>query len=354
MGEFHRFFDGVVAKPRRVTFSIHAAAIAILDEQGAAIAAWPFSDMRVVDQNAVSGSYVLRLEPDRAARLEVSAGPQLQALLAQHPELTRWRARERTGLLKAFTMWGAIGLAICTVLYVGWSRASIMIADRMPRSWEEKIGVQIEEAAFPPARRCSGAEGLWALQALGDRIWPAGEPGGPVRLFVVKQADVNAFAVPGHRIVVFSGLIDHAASPEMVAGVIAHELGHVQLHHPMRGLIQQLGMGAVLTLIFGDSSLAGMGQLALALSYSRDMEREADQRGIALLKKAGIRADGMAAFFGVIKADMGKGMFSKLPEFLSSHPDLDARIAATRQPATGAPAMSDDDWQALRKVCDNP
>ncbi len=96
-----------------------------------------------------------------------------------------------------------------------------------------------------------------------------------------------------------------------------------------------------------------MGQLALALSYSRDMEREADQRGIALLKKAGIRADGMAAFFAVFKADMGKGMFSKLPEFLSSHPDLDARIAATKQPPTGAPAMSDEDWQALRKVCDS-
>jgi hypothetical protein len=89
MTELHRFFDGRVAKPRRVTFSIHAAAIAIIDEQGTAIAAWPFSDMRVVDQNAVSGSYVLRLEPDHAARLEVSAGPQLDALLAQHPQLDR-------------------------------------------------------------------------------------------------------------------------------------------------------------------------------------------------------------------------------------------------------------------------
>jgi len=129
-------------------------------------------------------------------------------------------------------------------------------------------------------------------------------------------------------------------------------VGHVELHHPMRGLITQMGLGAFVTLIFGDSSLAGMGQVALALSYSRDMEREADKRGIELLQKAGIRADGMSAFFEVIKGDVQKGIFKDLPEFLSSHPDLDARIAATRQPPTGAPAMSDADWQALRKVCD--
>jgi Zn-dependent protease with chaperone function len=352
MTELHRFFDGKVAKPRSVTFSMHEAAIAIMDERGEVIAVWPFAHMRVVDQNAVSGSYVLRLESDQAARLEISAGLQLEALLAQQPALKRWRARERTGLLKAFVIWGAAGAVFCALLYLGWTRASILIANWIPPSWEDRIGAQIEQAAFPPARRCTGADGLYALQMLGNRIWPADKHGEDVKLYVIKMADPNAFAVPGHRIVVFSGLIDRAQSPEMVAGVIAHEMGHVELHHPMRGLIHQLGLGAVLTLIFGDSSLAGAGQLALALSYSRDMEREADHRGIELLQKAGIRADGMSAFFGVIKSDMKKGLFSRLPEFLSSHPDLDARIEATKQPPTGAPAMSDADWQALRKVCD--
>ena len=130
-------------------------------------------------------------------------------------------------------------------------------------------------------------------------------------------------------------------------------MGHVEYHHPMRGLVHQMGLGAVLTLMFGDSSLAGVGQLALVLSYSRDMEREADHRGIELLQQAGIRADGMSAFFEVIKKDVKDSVLSDLPEFLSTHPDLDARIAATRQPATGAPAMSDADWQLVRKVCDS-
>ncbi|MEZ5830097.1 MAG: M48 family metallopeptidase [Dongiaceae bacterium] len=352
MTELHRYFDGRVARPRAVTLAIGAAEIEIRDESGASLAIWPFSQIRVADQNAVSGAYVLRLETDQAARLEIAAGPQLQSLLASRPELRRWRARERLGLLKGFALWGAIGAAACIALYFGWTRASILIATWIPPSWEERVGQQVEQAWFPESKRCAGAEGLRALQALGDRIWPDDEPGDGVRLFVIKEGDPNAFAMPGHRIVVFSGLIDRAKSPEMVAGVIAHELGHVELHHPMRGLVQQLGLGAAMSLIFGNSSLANLGQLALALSYSRDMEREADQRGIALLKRAGIRADGMSDFFVIIKSDMQKGVFSDLPEFLSSHPDLDARIAATRQPPTGAPAMSDAEWQALRKVCD--
>jgi Zn-dependent protease with chaperone function len=352
MAEHHRFFDGKVARPREVKLAIGTAEIGLYDERNATVAVWPLSRVRVVDQNAVSGAYVLRLEADDAARLEIAAGPQLQALLSLRPELRRWRARERTGLLKGFVLWGVLGAAILGGVYLGWTRASMAIATWIPFSWEDRIGAQVESVMFPESARCSGAEGLRALQALADRIWPEQDPDRRIRLFVRQEGDPNAFAVPGHRIVVFSGLIERARSPEMVAGVLAHEMGHVQLKHPMRGLIHQLGVGMVVSLIFGDSSLAGVGQFALAMSYSRDMEREADRRGIELLQNAGIRADGMSAFFGVIKEDTRKGLSSRLPDFLSSHPDLDARIEATRQPPTGAAAMSDAEWQALRQVCD--
>jgi Zn-dependent protease with chaperone function len=349
MSELHRYFDGRTARPRKVTLAIGPTGLAIYDEDGASLASWPYAQLRVADQNAVSGAYVLRLEPDEAARLEIAAGTQLETLVTQRPELKRWRARERAGLAKGFAKWGAVGAAVCLALYFGWTRASVAIASWIPESWEERIGQQVEKAWFPERRRCTGADGLRALEALGKRI----SPGEEVKLFVVKEGDPNAFAIPGRRIVVFSGLIDRARSPEMLAGVIAHEMGHVEFHHPMRGLVHQMGLGAVLTLMFGDSSLAGVGQLALVLSYSRDMEREADQRGIELLQQAGIRADGMSAFFEVIKKDVEDSVLSDLPEFLSTHPDLEARIAATRQPATGAPAMSDADWQRVRKVCDS-
>src|SRR5262245_36154575 len=81
MSELQRFFDGKVAKPHAVRLVIGTAGIEICDEGNATIALWPLARVRVADQNAVSGAFTLRLEPDDAARLEVSSGPQLQALL---------------------------------------------------------------------------------------------------------------------------------------------------------------------------------------------------------------------------------------------------------------------------------
>jgi len=349
----HRYFDGKVAKPRMVTLTLRASELEIVADDGATVIVWPFAEVHVADQNAVSGAYVLRFGSDEFARLEVAAGPDLDALLAEQPQLRRWRARERGRLFRGFMIWGAAGALVLAALYFGWTRASVLVAAWIPWSWEDRIGATIEEAWFPEDKRCSGAEGIQALQALGDRLWPDQDPDQKVKLFIVELGEPNAFAVPGRRIVVFSGLIKRAKNPEMVAAVLAHEMGHVELRHPMRGLIHQLGLGAVVTILFGDSSMAGMGQMALALSYSRDMEREADRRGIERLQRAGVRADGMAAFFAEIKDDVAKSMLSDLPEFLSSHPDLDARIAATRQPPTGAPAMSEAAWAALRKACDS-
>jgi beta-barrel assembly-enhancing protease len=342
----HRFFDGRVARPHDVSVVVRPAEIEVVDAEGRGLALWPLRHVRVVDQNAVSGAYTLRPEPDHGQRLEIAAGADLQQLLAQQPQLARWRRREQAILLKGFLLWSSIAVAAGVAFYFGWTKATTELAMRMPRSWEEQIGSEIEYSWFPQSQRCTGAEGLKALRGLGDRLWPGGDAG-KIQIFVLRDKEANAFAVPGQRIVVHSGLIDRAKSPEMVAGVLAHEMGHAELRHPIRGLIHQLGIGAVVTLILGDSTLANVGHVVLTLSYSRDMEREADQRGIALLKQAGMRADGMAAFFEEFKKD-GHGL---LPIFISTHPDLDERIAATKQPPTGDPAMSEAEWKALKAVC---
>ena len=346
MSGSHRYFDGKVALPRDVALILHGDGLELRDAVGAPLALWPLARLRVVDQNAVSGSFTLRLDPDQGARLEVAAGEDLQRLLTYRPELGRWRGRERRKLLVSFLLWGAVGLAMIGAVYLSWTRAAIIIAGWIPPAWEDKIGEAIQDIATPQPRRCEGVAGLTALRGLVDRLWRE-HPDQPIKLTVFRDGDPNAFAIPGHRVIVFSGLIDRAKNPEMVAGVLAHELAHVELRHPIRGLVHQIGLGAALALMFGDSSIASMGQLALLLSYSRDMEREADQRGIALLQQAGIRADGMSAFFEEVKKD---GL-DKLPDFLSTHPDLDERIAATKQPTTGAPAMSEEEWEALKSVC---
>jgi predicted Zn-dependent protease len=133
----------------------------------------------------------------------------------------------------------------------------------------------------------------------------------------------------------------------MLAGVLAHEMGHLELRHPTRGVIEQLGLGAVIGLVAGNNAVGSIGRVMAGLSYTRDMERQADAEAIVLLHRANIRADGLAAFFAILKKDEKL----RVPTILSDHPGLDERAAATQQDSQGEPAMSAADWQAIKSIC---
>ena len=144
----------------------------------------------------------------------------------------------------------------------------------------------------------------------GDRllqVMQADQQIADLRLVIVHQAArkprffgrvVNAFALPGEQIVVLRGLIEEADSPDEVAGVIAHEMGHGLELHPETGIVKALGMSAAVLLIFGDSSSIGnWGAHLLQLSYTRSAEREADVHALRILKAADISPKGISDFF---------------------------------------------------------
>jgi beta-barrel assembly-enhancing protease len=176
----------------------------------------------------------------------------------------------------------------------------------------------------------------------------------------------NAFALPGNHIVVTSGLIDMAESPDMISGVLAHELGHLDLDHPMQGLVRDLGVAATASLIFGGSGMGDIAYYMTSMSYSRDMEAEADSRALELLHEAGLKADGLAAFFELLRTsddenndeskDKGEDESESIGEtflsWVSTHPGLADRVEATSVDGIGAPAMNDADWQQVKKICE--
>ena len=194
---------------------------------------------------------------------------------------------------------------------------------------------------------CKEAPGQTALDALIKRLSPPEVADLPVTIDVVRMKQVNAFAMPGNHIFVFSGLLDRAHSPDDLAGVLAHEMGHLELRHPTRGMIQQLGLSAALSLMFGGSAAGDVAMLATTISYTRDMEREADGRAIVLLERAKIHANGLSSFL----RDLEKDDKSLIPDWLSNHPGLEERAAATEHDDSGDPAMSDADWQKVRDIC---
>lgn len=150
---------------------------------------------------------------------------------------------------------------------------------------------------------------------------------------IVEDPTLNAYALPGGAVVIHSGLIEKAHSPEELAGVLAHEISHVTERHHIRGIISQMGMFMIVRGFLGDitgvsSELATAGATLGSLKYSRDYEREADNSGWDLLIRAHIDPRGMIKFFETMKKETGG---AEVSYFISTHPGTAERIEVLKQ-----------------------
>ncbi|WP_374384515.1 M48 family metallopeptidase [Dongia sp.] len=352
-----RYYDGQTATAHRVTVTPLGNTLLIASTGDPALARWPIEDMRVIDANKVTGALNFGRVSDPAPRLVLHESPQRQQLLDANPHLKEWRSRAAKHGWSVGLAWTVAGLAIATLFYFGWRDGSAYLARFVPKPWEQKLGAHIYKAITKNLTICEGNGGKAALRQLVDRLAPpelqkdAGKKQEGITVDVVDMKLPNAFALPGDHIMVTSGLIDIATSPDMVSGVVAHEIGHLDLRHPTQSAISNLGISATASIILGGSGVGDVATLLTILSYSRKMEHEADIRGLDLLKQAGLRADGMAAFFKVMKEKFEKDGHSLIPDWLASHPGLDERADYTKADTSGTTAMTDSEWQALKDVC---
>ena len=165
------------------------------------------------------------------------------------------------------------------------------------------------------------------LQTLLDNL-PADSPLHKYSFTVqlVKNNEVNALALPGGHIVVFSGLVEQAESENELAMVLAHELGHFAHRDHLKRLGRGLGLSVAAMLVFGEDSaisrLVSNLFLVTESSYSRQQESDADRFGLELLVNSYGHAGGATDFF----ARVGKKAGSRAPYLLASHPHPDDRI----------------------------
>ena len=161
--------------------------------------------------------------------------------------------------------------------------------------------------------------------------------------------------MPGGIIVVHTGLLRQAGSPGELAGVLAHEVQHVEQRHSLRQMITSLGWGALVAVTIGDiSAVAAMlAHQAGTMYFSRDMEEEADRLGVQALQRARIRPDGMLTFFQKL-GEENKDK-AQAPGWISSHPQTAARVQRVTAliDATPCPAclpLGSSHWQVMKAV----
>jgi predicted Zn-dependent protease len=203
---------------------------------------------------------------------------------------------------------------------------------------EVKMGVNSAAQIAKQLPLITDPEVLRYINVLGDSLANVTDERGLEWHFnIVDSKEVNAFAVPGGYIYVNRGLIERAQSMSQVAGVIAHEIGHVTKRHSIKQMQKAQGtnvgmtLGCIVARICGSgiaNAAAGIGTGVAFANFSRSDEAEADDEGIRTLIKAGIDPNGLPEMFRILLDERKKSPGS-VEAWFATHPMEEDRIAAT-------------------------
>ncbi len=356
-----RLADGRSTTLRDVSAQFTPGGLAIRQQDGLEIAVWPYAEIHLVDAPGKSSPVRLKLGEDGLERLTIDDTDSWTPLRDAAPHLFR-RLPDRRGWRRFGIVAGSMG-AVVGMLVFGVSYIAAIVAALIPLGWEEAMGRSALDQIVPffaqgrsaEEASCKSEPGRIAVDRLTRRLNGAIEAPYRFKVMVIDTKMVNAFALPGGYIVFFDGLVQSADSPDEVAAVLAHEIAHVVERHGTEAMLRNMGYDVLFDAMSSGSTAfdaaAGAGELLLTLSNGREAERTADRLGLEILRDAGIRGDGMAAFFERMAEEQGSGLQESL-SFLSSHPSSEERVETARAAASpGGDSMSEADWQALRKIC---
>lgn len=356
------FYDGLTSRRREVEASLHPDGLAIFSGESARPTLWPYAEIRRVEGLQGPGLAITRREPGSRAEplLEIRDAGFAAALSSRAPLTLSVGAGGKRERLRVVG-WAIAAIAALGLLTVyGLPAIAARLAPLIPAAAETRLG----EALDPQVRRmfsngrpletCGDPAGVAALAELVERFEAGADLHLPLKVEVLDHPIANAFALPGGRVYVFRGLIARARSADELAGVLAHEIGHVKHRHGLQAVVQAGGLGLLLGTVFGD--FAGGTAIILASrtliqsAFSREAEREADLFAVDLMLKAGGDPMGLARFFANFSA-ADPGALA----WIASHPanaDRERAISqalAERRPR--AAAMSGEAWTALRSIC---
>ena len=253
---------------------------------------------------------------------------------------------------------GLLAIAVIAVLIgliLSSKPISKYLADQVSREREYDLTSDLWVRLFPKV--CSDAEGLTVLEELQQRLNVPFLKDLDYSLAVTPQETPNGFAVLGGRVALTNGLLQAAESPEEIAGVLAHEIGHVYHRHVLQQVIRSTFVVAALNFAMGDVSGAilidpGTMGMVIQMGFSRKTEAQADRFAGQILKEAGVSASGLVDFFSRIETRDKSQM-----KWLSTHPLSKERIeffkSIAKEQATQelSPVMSQTSWLQLKNIC---
>ncbi|NPD45764.1 MULTISPECIES: M48 family metallopeptidase [unclassified Lentimicrobium] len=176
-----------------------------------------------------------------------------------------------------------------------------------------------------------------------------------IQIHIIDNKEVNAFALPGNHLIINTGLMSSTDSPEELAGVICHEIAHIELDHIMKKLVKEVGVSLLVSLAGGNSGSEVLAETVRHLSssaFDRKLEKEADLKGVDYLINSNIDPNPFADFFYKIEDNDD---FIKHFSWLNTHPELKARAQyiveyINKKEYQSEPIISASSWKILKET----
>lgn len=331
------YYDGISPRAKRVLVDIvdnHFLFTIVVNNVDETISNQPIkvliNDCHV--QARLGGGKRLIDLPD-GSRLETDF-KDLERCLPASPENRFWQGVHYAETHKFVILLALVGIALAStaLLKYGVPVVAKYAALAAPASMEKDLGRQtldsldskklgyFEVSKIPVAKQNNITAALAAMCAKTNDC-----PAYQLNFRKSPVIGANAFALPGGYLVITDELIDLAKNNDEIVAVLAHELGHVKGRHALRQTLQGTVSGLIIIAITGDvSSIAsGLPALMMNMSYSRELETEADNYSLQSLKAACIPTKSFAMLLMRLEKSHGGG---SMPEMISSHPDTKARV----------------------------
>jgi Zn-dependent protease with chaperone function len=339
--------------------------LAITKSDSGEVTVWNYADLRKLPDQAREGGLLLTSRNTPEARLNLFDAALVEQINHLCPDLQQKEVPKGSYYRIAKWSVGAVGSVLLIMFVIIPAMANTM-ARLIPLEREIALGQtvlgQIERflgGSDENQLACSNPAGLRALDKMTARLTGGFDTPYEYNIQVFDHKMINAFAVPGGQIVLMDGLIQAASSPEEVAGVLGHEMGHVDNRDSTRAILRTAGTAGILGMVLGDFSGGAAILLAseqvINASYAQTAETNADVFAHERFAEAKLPSARLADFFlGLIDEDAGDEQ--SILSHLASHPDLGGRAdAAVAADIIGEgafdPVLTDSEWQDFRNIC---
>ena len=337
-----QWYDGITARRHDGEARAGLAGAIVLAEEYREDVVLPAGALVRQDRQAERVIYAGRDNPDFRLILPREVPPSLSAALPGGNEYGSWI--DRFGIARSVLAMGAASAALVAAVLT----APDWLGPRIPDSWDRAIGDTM--VGDIDNRLCHTPESDAALAKLLAAVDPDKEK---VRAGIANIGMVNAVALPGQHVLLFDGIVQEAKSPDELAGVLAHEIGHVRERHVMTAMMRQFGLSILLA--GADSGVISNASGIATMGYSRDAEVEADDVARKRLAAADISPVPTAQFFERMGREAHENDQPAVAGWLASHPSSSSRAKAFRAGAvkgkTYSPALTAKEFAALKAAC---